>query len=116
MFYGCTSLTTAPVLPATSLASSCYTNMFRYCLSLTTVPELPATSLTTYCYYNMFYGCSSLNHIKCLATNINEPHCTSAWVDGVASSGTFIKAASMSSWSTGINGIPTNWTVQDVTV
>ena len=39
-----------------------------------------------------------------------------AWVDGVASSGTFIKAASMSSWSTGINGIPTNWTVQDVTV
>ena len=116
MFRDCTGLTTAPVLPATSLASSCYTNMFRYCLSLTTVPELPATSLTTYCYYNMFYGCSSLNHIKCLATNINEPHCTSAWVDGVASSGTFIKAASMSSWSTGINGIPTNWTVQDATV
>ena len=60
MFNGCTSLTTAPVLPATTLADSCYTSMFYGCTSLTTAPELPATTLADFCYRNMFYGCTSL--------------------------------------------------------
>lgn len=34
MFYGCTSLTTAPSLPATTLADSCYSSMFRGCTSI----------------------------------------------------------------------------------
>ena len=42
MFKGCTSLTTAPALHATTLAESCYSNMFSGCTSLTTAPELPA--------------------------------------------------------------------------
>jgi len=50
MFYGCTSLTTPPELPATTLDSYCYWSMFYGCTSLTTAPELPATTLTTYCY------------------------------------------------------------------
>ena len=60
MFSGCKSLTTAPTLPATKLANSCYDSMFSVCTSLTTAPELPATTLAGYCYSNMFYGCSSL--------------------------------------------------------
>ena len=60
MFRGCTSLKTTPKLPATTLATSCYYNMFYGCTSLTTAPELPATTLTDSCYYNMFYGCTSL--------------------------------------------------------
>ena len=32
-------------LPATTLANSCYLNMFYKCTSLTTAPELPATTL-----------------------------------------------------------------------
>ena len=60
MFIGCTSLTQAPALPATTLAGFCYANMFRGCTSLTKVPALPATALAAYCYYNMFNGCSSL--------------------------------------------------------
>ena len=115
MFSFCTSLTSAPELPATTLANGCYEGMFEGCTSLTTAPELPATWLPDGCYYNMFNSCTSLKYIKCLATYISA-YCTHTWVDGVASSGTFIKAASMSSWSTGINGIPTNWTVQDATV
>ena len=58
MFFGCTSLTTAPELPATTLAGSCYDGMFYGCTSLTTAPELPATTLADYCYFGMFYGCS----------------------------------------------------------
>ena len=139
MFNGCTSLTTAPELPATTLASSCYASMFYGCTSLTEVPELPATTLTNYCYqymfsnctslttapvlsattlaekcyYTMFSGCTSLSSIKCLATDISATNCTSNWVNGVAASGTFTKAASMSSWTTSDDGIPSGWSVVD---
>ena len=60
LFYGCTSLTTAPELPATKLADSCYSNMFNGCTSLTTAPELPVTTLAENCYQSMFKGCSKL--------------------------------------------------------
>ena len=60
MFSGCQSLTKAPVLPATTLADSCYKLMFSECQSLTKAPELPATTLTDSCYSYMFYGCRSL--------------------------------------------------------
>lgn len=113
MFSGCTSLTTAPELPATELAVGCYYGMFAGCTSLTAAPELPATTLAEFCYGTMFRGCTSLNSITCLATNITADKCLSSWVDGVAASGTFIKAASMSSWTTGNSGIPSGWTVVD---
>lgn len=120
MFYGCTSLTTAPELPATNLVpgstyAGVYSNMFRDCTSLTTAPELPATTLTSRCYLSMFSGCTSLNSITCLATDISANDCTTNWTNGVAASGTFTKAASMTGWTTGANGIPDNWTVQDAT-
>lgn len=60
MFRGCTSLTTAPALPATALTSYCYNNMFCDCKSLTAAPELPATTLAKYCYHSMFWGCTNI--------------------------------------------------------
>ena len=60
MFNGCTSLTSAPELPATKLAGSCYNSMFSGCTSLTAAPELPATTLADNCYLNMFLGCTGL--------------------------------------------------------
>ena len=113
MFDGCTSLTAAPALPATTLASGCYNSMFQNCKSLTTAPELPATTLIGYCYQGMFNDCKNLNYIKCLATDISAERCTNFWAQGVAATGTFVKAAGMTSWPTGSDGIPTNWTVQD---
>jgi len=115
MFYGCTSLTTVPsnYLPATALTDYCYEQMFRNCTSLTTAPDLPAKTLTYCSYFYMFAGCTSLNYIKCLATKISATNCTKNWVDGVDSSGTFVKVSSMASWTTGVNGIPSGWTVQN---
>lgn len=138
MFQGCTSLTTAPELPATTLASDCYNAMFQGCTSLTTAPELlPATSLADYCYQGMFWGCTSLevapvlpagtlsvsscyvsmfrdctslSSITCLATNPDARFYTSNWVDGVAATGTFVKAAGVT-WPSGISGIPSGWSV-----
>jgi hypothetical protein len=115
MFLECTSLTTAPALPATTLADSCYDNMFGDCTSLTTAPELPAETLTQGCYYAMFSGCTSLNYVKCLATDISASNCVDVWLRDVAATGTFVKAASMSSWTTGTSGIPNSWTVQNAT-
>ena len=60
MFNGCTSLTQAPVLPATTLIYSCYYNMFQDCTSLTQAPALPATTLANYCYQYMFRDCTSI--------------------------------------------------------
>ena len=73
MFSGCTSLTAAPALPATTLARSCYSRMFFRCTSLTTAPELPATTLAVKCYYSMFESCTSLTTAPALpATTLTE--------------------------------------------
>lgn len=111
MFYGCTSLTTAPSLPAEKLAVSCYSGMFRGCTGLTSAPDLPATTLKEKCYYKMFYGCTKLNYVVCLATDISASDCTDGWLDNVAASGTFIKAAN-TKWSRNSDGIPNGWTVR----
>lgn len=38
---------------------------------------------------------------------------TYEWTHGVASTGTFVKNATMTNWTTGKNGIPSGWTVQN---
>ena len=60
MFYNCSSLTTAPKLPAQTMKDRCYCYMFNGCSSLTTAPELPAQTLDEYCYAQMFQNCTNL--------------------------------------------------------
>ena len=73
MFHNCPSLTTAPELPATTLAEGCYRAMFQGCTSLTTAPELPAMTAAGDCYFHMFYGCTSLTTAPQLpATTLGE--------------------------------------------
>ena len=101
------------ILPATTLTQYCYYGMFQGCSSLTTAPTLPATKLASNCYSSMFYGCSKLNNITMLATNISASYCLYNWVSDVAPTGTFTKAASMTSLTRGASGIPSGWTVVD---
>ena len=75
MFYGCTSLTSAPALPATMLAYSCYNHMFDGCTGLTSAPALPATTLTHYCYSRMFYGCTGLTSAPALRATTLADSC-----------------------------------------
>ena len=73
LFAGCTGLTQAPELPATTLAEYCYLYMFNGCTSLTQAPELSATTLSDGCYAEMFYGCTSLTQAPELpATTLTE--------------------------------------------
>ena len=89
--------------------------MFTNCTYLTTAPELPATTLAQSCYASMFYGCTSLNNITMLATDISASGCLSDWVKNVSATGTFVKNPSMSSLPTGNSGVPNGWTVTDAT-
>ena len=114
MFKGCTSLTTAPVLPATTLAEYCYAAMFNGCKNLTTAPVLPATTLAERCYQYMFGSCKNLKYIKMLATSISASYCLNKWVDGVSSTGTFVKHPD-ANLPRGASGIPSGWTVETAT-
>lgn len=99
------------VLPTTSLTTGCYYQMFWGCTSLTTAPELPATTLVNSCYDSMFYGCTSLNYVKAMFTTTPSSSYTSNWVSGVSSTGTFVKNSSATWDVTGVNGVPSGWTV-----
>lgn len=110
MFQRCTNLTNAPILPAITLAPDCYQNMFYGCSSLVSAPILPAPILVLGCYTGMFYGCSSINYIEALF--ITEPSSqTASWLSGVSSTGTFVKRKSAAWDVSGVNGIPSGWTI-----
>ena len=81
MFYGCTGLTQAPALPATTLVAYCYEYMFRGCTSLTQAPALPATTVAAYCYYGMFYSCTSLTQAPALPATTLKNYCYSSMFD-----------------------------------
>ena len=75
LFENCKQLTSAPDLPAKTLADGCYSYMFSGCSKLETGPkELPAITLANNCYSHMFYGCSKLETgpIKLPATTLAE--------------------------------------------
>ena len=85
MFSDCTSLTKAPDLPATNLADYCYYQMFQNCESLTTAPDLPATKLAEYCYQAMFYDCTSLTTAPKLPANTLANFCYYSMFSGCTS-------------------------------
>ena len=112
LFCNCTYLVKPPVLPATTLQSGCYRQMFQGCTSLTTAPGLPATTLISDCYRSMFLGCSNLSYIKAMFTTTPSTSYTRDWVSGVATTGTFIKN-SVAQWDvSGVNGVPSGWTIE----
>ena len=111
-FKNCNKLILPPKLPAKTLSAEVYYETFKGCTSLTIAPELPATILTDYCYTSMFAQCTELVKITCLSTTNNATDATDGWVSGVSPTGTFIKAAGVE-WTTGVDGIPEGWTVQE---
>ena len=83
LFDGCSVLTSAPELPATTLADNCYSFMFYGCTSLTSAPELKATTLAVSCYNYMFSGCTKLSTVTMLAPSdqiLNTISCCYNWL------------------------------------
>ena len=118
LFNYCTQLTSAPELPATTLADDCYLSMFVGCTSLTTAPALPATTLANSCYSQMFYGCRALQSVTMLATNVSASDCLHNWLYGAGTGATSrtLKVANQEAYNTIVNtkyagnsALPSNW-------
>ena len=110
MFLDCTQLKTPPALKSTILGNYCFTSIFKNCTSLISAPELPALTLTSNCYHSAFEGCSSLNEVTVYANDISATNCTTNWLSGVASTGTFNNMGSATYEINSASGIPTGWT------
>ena len=83
MFEECTNLTSAPELPAETLADFCYVRMFEECTNLTSAPELPAETLADCCYHEMFWGCTKLSTVTMLAPSdqITSKYASLNWLN-----------------------------------
>ena len=53
---------------------------------MTTAPELPATTLAMGCYDKMFYDCSNLSKVTMLATTYSANWCLKNWLDNAGTS------------------------------
>ena len=85
LFEDCTQLTSAPDLPAETLAEECYSFMFDGCTSLKTAPELPATTLAGYCYFRMFSRCKALETAPTLSAETLDTSCYGNMFNGCTS-------------------------------
>lgn len=87
MFYRNSKLVNVPSLPATTLVANCYQGMFQECTSLESVPIdlLPATTLATTCYGQMFYGDTSLTSSPNLPAETLQFNCYNTMFDGCTS-------------------------------
>ena len=85
LFEDCTQLTSAPDLPAETLAEACYSFMFEGCTSLKTAPKLSATTLAEDCYFRMFLGCTSLETAPTLSAKTLKTYCYSYMFAGCTS-------------------------------
>ena len=110
MFQNCPLLTQAPVLPAEGLAEFCYYYMFENCTALTSAPELPAYQLIESCYAYMFQGCTSLNYVSVGFDNW-VPNATSDWLNSVSATGTFVCPSTLIDNTTerSTSTVPSSW-------
>ena len=79
---------------------------------MTTAPSLPATTLASYCYEGMFQDCTSLSSVE-VAFTTWEVGVTNSWVSNVAASGIFTCPAELPDIR-GTSNIPNNWTKVDI--
>ena len=119
MFNYCTSLITAPKLPAYRLAGACYKYMFKGCTSLIKAPKLIFDDPVTGCFDYMFENCYSLALIEISiptqykSTMFNGTY-TAGWVNNVYNNhGVFLASPNMSDNDIprNSNGIPTGWKI-----
>lgn len=81
MFLGCTNLKSAPKLPAPTLTTGCYFGMFSMCTNLKTAPELPAKALANQCYDSMFSGCTNLKSAELSIEFLDRDCCSQMFKD-----------------------------------
>lgn len=113
LFATSTTLVSAEDLVINAVGKYSHASLFFGCTSLIKAPVLPVKVLPEGCYNVMFSSCP-INYLKCLATDMEAyGYSTNYWLYNVSSTGTFVKDASADSWTTGVSGIPSGWTVEN---
>ena len=103
MFSGCTNLKSAPKLPAKALANQCYAYMFAGCKNLKTAPELPAEVLANQCYDSMFSGCTNLKSAELSIEFLDRGCCSSMFYNCTNLSSVTMLAPSKEITSSGLS-------------
>lgn len=110
LFKGCTNLSIGPTeLPAQTAVQECYRGIFSGCSSLVAAPKIAAINFGAYACGWMFEHCSSLNSIEVVFSTWPGQSATLYWVSDVAASGTFTCPAQLPDLR-GANRIPSGWT------
>ena len=117
LFDGCSVLTSAPELPAITLAENCYQGMFWNCTNLESAPELPATTLMKNCYNLMFGYCEKLSTVTMLAPSTEitgKDKCVYKWLEyaGTKASSRILKVKDVDAYNALIGDsyyLPDNW-------
>lgn len=91
----------------------CYAKLFINCQSLTAAPELPATTLDSRCYYEMFTGCTKLNYIKVGFTAWNPTNATTNWLPNNVGKFECKKELIDNTTTRTESTVPPNWTIKD---
>lgn len=102
------------------MSSYGYYNLFSFC-KIISAPKLPATTLANSCYLYMFYGCTPLKEIYCNAryfsgTTVITGTIDTYWLQNVPNTTACIfhnNPAWSGSTSRGTNTIPSNWQIVD---
>ena len=118
LFAGDTNLIHAEdlILPPDTY-SNCFRVMFYGCSNLETAPVLPASILTTNCYYQMFYNCSKIKVINMEALDVSASSCLYQWLGNNDARATLelYRNPEATWWVTGKSGIPQQCTLFDGT-
>lgn len=91
-------------------SQGCYAHMFYGASSLLTAPEISSPTATQNCYDHMFY-CQLLDKIVCYYAGAVDTGAFNAWCDYVKSGGTFYNYGGGSFEQNSSSGIPSGWTV-----
>ena len=119
MFWGCSKLQEAPKLPATKLVEQCYGSMFESCTNLKTAIELPAETLADGCYNWMFYDCSNLTSVTMLAPSDQISNRTfEGWLNdaGLSAKSRTLKVKDEAAYKALVNTLDENWKKDKCTV
>lgn len=136
MFAGCKKLIYAPkVLPASILQPYCYQYMFYGCESLQIAPELPATTLAYSCYVDMFNACKKLEYLKVgfgtpksdswPGFGVDPSYYTYQWLGDMIIAGSEVEQpqfywkgtddTSKITWDRDVHHVPDNWIINTCT-
>lgn len=104
------------VLPATTLTTGCYYNMFDE-QHFGTAPKLEADSVPIYAYQGMFQDCRYLRQVYCTATNLAYKATFNWFKYAEAGEGgcVFYKHPNMT-WERSIDGVPSWMTIEDAQI